>query len=144
VVAMSSLAHEPKANAYCLQHMLPIWERWTDGNLAMRRALECESADSHTHEERRNTLFQTQLKFEGHGDSAPNLAAMLAAQACQYALLGYPLAMVEQVGAAAIAAHVRASVAVEDEIGQGSRVRALLPSEHDGAPAHQGVRERTT
>jgi hypothetical protein len=30
---------------YCLRFMLHIWERWTDGNLAMRRALECEIAD---------------------------------------------------------------------------------------------------
>jgi hypothetical protein len=104
--------------AYASEQLLPIWERWTDGNLAMRRALECESADSHTHEERRNILFQTQLKLGGYGESAPNRAAMLAAEACQYALLGYPLAMVMQVGAAAIAAHERAIVAVEDETRQ--------------------------
>jgi hypothetical protein len=27
------------------QTLLVIWERWTDGNLAMRGMLECESAD---------------------------------------------------------------------------------------------------
>jgi hypothetical protein len=97
---------------YAYTHLLPIWERWTDGNLAMRRALECESADPLTHEERRNILFQTQIRLAGRGDSAPNMAAMLAAQACQYALLGYPLAMVEQVAAVAVRWHQQACAIV--------------------------------
>jgi len=50
---------------YVREHLLPIWERWTDGNLAVRRALECDSADLASHEERCNILFQTQLKFQG-------------------------------------------------------------------------------
>jgi hypothetical protein len=90
--------------AYAYEYLLPIWERWTDGNPAMRRALDCESADPSTHEERRNTLFQAQCLFHGRGDSPTNRAAMLAAQACMYALLGYPLAMVEQVAGEAIKA----------------------------------------
>jgi hypothetical protein len=119
--------------AYAYEHLLPIWERWTDGNLAMRRALECESADSHTHEERRNILFQIQLRLGGRGDSAPTMAALLSAEACQYALLGYPLAMVEQVGSAAITAHTRASEAVEHDIRdeQGPRASTPLPSDQD-------------
>ena len=88
-----------------LSVLLPVWERWTDGNLAMRRALECDSADPLTHEERRNILFQTQCQFQGRGETPANMAAMLAAQACQYALLSYPLAMVEQVGGEAIRWH---------------------------------------
>ena len=81
---------------YAHEHLLPIWERWTDGNLAMRRSLECESADPKSHEERRNILFETQCRFQGRGESAANMAALLAAQACQYALLGYPLEMVRR------------------------------------------------
>jgi hypothetical protein len=94
---------------YAYEHLLPIWERWTDGNLAMRRAIECDSADPPTHEERRNILFQTQCRFQCRGDSPANMAAMLAAQACQYALLGYPIEMVEQVGAEAIRWHEAAT-----------------------------------
>jgi hypothetical protein len=91
--------------AYAYEHLLPIWERWTDGNPAMRRALDCESADPSTHEERRNILFQAQCLFQGRGDSPANMAAMLAAQAAMYALLGYPLAMVVQVAGEAVKAH---------------------------------------
>ncbi len=60
---------------YAYLRLPPIWERWTDGNLAMRRALECDSADPVTHEERRNILFHTQCRFQGRGDSPANMAA---------------------------------------------------------------------
>jgi hypothetical protein len=96
-------------HAYAAAHLLPIWERWTDGNLAMRRALACDSADPLTQEERRNILFQNQCRFQGRGDSPANMAAMLAAQACQYALLSYPIEMVEQVGAEAMRWHETAT-----------------------------------
>jgi hypothetical protein len=111
--------------AYAHEHLLPIWERWTDGNLAMRRALDCESADLSTHEERRNILFQAQLKLEGYGDSAPNTAAMLAAQSAMYALLGYPLAMVEQVGIEAIVAH---RIACRGAVEHVSKPRVMAPT----------------
>jgi hypothetical protein len=35
--------------ASCRTTLLPIWELWTDGDLAMRRALECASADPASH-----------------------------------------------------------------------------------------------
>ena len=93
------------ALAYCRAVLLPIWERWTDGNPAMQRALDCESADPLTHEEYRNRLFAAQQGFAGRGETPDNLAASIAAQAVQFALLGYPPAMVEQVGARAEEAH---------------------------------------
>ena len=93
---------------YAHTHMLPIWERWTDGNLAMRRALECKSADPASHEERYNILFEAQCRFQGRGDSPANVAAMVAAQACQYALLNYPIEMVRQIGAVAEDHHAKA------------------------------------
>ena len=91
--------------AYAQAHLLEIWERWTDGNAAMRRALECDSADPASHEELRTRLFATQQQFWGRGDVPSNLAPKQAAEACQFALLGYPLAMVEQTGGRAEAAH---------------------------------------
>ena len=94
--------------AYARDRLLPIWELWTDGNPAMRRALECEGADPLTHEEQRNRPFATQQLFWGRGEAPSNVAPKLAAEACQFALLGYPLAMVEQIGARAEAAHSEA------------------------------------
>jgi xanthine/CO dehydrogenase XdhC/CoxF family maturation factor len=71
----------------------------------MRRALDCESADPLTHEAHRNRLFAAQQGFHGRGKTPDNIAASIAAQAVQFALLGYPAAMVEQVGAKAEEAH---------------------------------------
>ena len=93
---------------YAYTHLLPIWEIWADGNLAMRRALECESADPLSHEEQRNRLFAAQQQFWGRGEAPSNVAPKLAAEACQFALLGYPLELVQQLGARALAAHFEA------------------------------------
>lgn len=71
----------------------------------MRRALECESTDPLTHEERRNIVFQAQCRFHGRGDSPANMTTLIAAHACQYALHGYRLAMVEQLAGEAIRWH---------------------------------------
>jgi hypothetical protein len=56
--------------------LLLIWERWTDGNLAMRRMLECESADPRSHEERRRILMEaiTQLMVRSPEDARSRAA----------------------------------------------------------------------
>jgi hypothetical protein len=95
---------------YCRSVLLPIWERWSDGNVVMRRALDCRSADPLSHEECRNRLFAAQQAFHGRGETPDNLAAGIAAQAVQYALLGYPVGMVRQVGEAAEEAHQHACI----------------------------------
>jgi hypothetical protein len=58
------------------QTLLLIWERWTDGNLAMRRMLECESADLRSHEERCRILMEaiTQLMVRGSVDASSRAA----------------------------------------------------------------------
>ena len=69
------------------------------------------------------------------GDKAallPNaVAAGIAAQAAQYALLGYPVAMVKQVGANAVEAH---GLAMDREVGRRSlpeqRVEEVPAVEH--------------
>jgi hypothetical protein len=99
-----------EALAYCRSVLLPIWERWTDGNLAMRRALDCQSADPLTHEDR---LFAAQQAFYGRGETPDNRAAGIAAQATQYALLDYPVAMVRQVGEAVEEARRQAFIHAE-------------------------------
>jgi hypothetical protein len=68
----------------------------------------CESADPLTQEKCRNRLFAAQQAFHGRGDTPDKLVAGIAAQAAQYALLGYPKAMVRQIGAAAEEHHRRA------------------------------------
>ncbi|MDB5075583.1 MAG: hypothetical protein JWO42_1762, partial [Chloroflexi bacterium] len=55
--------------AYCHEHMLPIWERWTDGNQAVRRFLECTSADPVTHEEMLQQLLDTSIAISRYGDT---------------------------------------------------------------------------
>jgi hypothetical protein len=101
------------ARSYCYTVLLPIWERWTDGDPAMRRALECQSADPLTREEQRNRLFATAQRFHGRGEWRSNMAAKLAAEAALFALMGYPEALVRQLGNRAEAAHQQALVAVE-------------------------------
>ena len=64
---------------HCREILLPIRERWTDGNLAMRRALDCESADPLTHEAHRNRLFAAQQGSHGRGKTPDNIAASIAA-----------------------------------------------------------------
>src|SRR5258708_7703639 len=63
--------------AYCLEHILPIWERWTDGDPAVRRLLECESADPVQSEERFQELKATTLRLRKRGRNA-RIAAALA------------------------------------------------------------------
>jgi hypothetical protein len=52
--------------AYCLAFMVPVWERWTDGNTAARRLLECESPDPTSHEERLRRLTATTTALRTH------------------------------------------------------------------------------
>jgi hypothetical protein len=42
---------------------LAVRERWTDGNLAMRRLLENQSADPRSHDERRRILMETVIQL---------------------------------------------------------------------------------
>ena len=98
--------------AYCREVLLPIWERWTRGDPAMRRALENHNADPVTHEKLCDALFQAQSKLQARTRVPAYRAAVLAAQACQYALLGYPRAIIVQVANEALEAHAAARAAL--------------------------------
>ena len=100
------------ALTYCRGVLLPIWERWSDGDPSMRRALGCQSADPLTREEQRNRLFAAAQGFHGRGESPANIAAKMAAEATLFALMGYPVELVQQLGARAEAAHQEALAAV--------------------------------
>jgi hypothetical protein len=102
------LADDSPARSYCWAVLLPIWKRWADGDPSMRHALEYQSADPASHEEQRNRLFATAQRFHGRGESPSNMAAKIAAEAVLFALMGYPEALVRQLGASAEAAHQQA------------------------------------
>jgi hypothetical protein len=77
-------------HAYCLAHIVPLWERWTDGNLAARRLLECTSVDPDSHEERFQMMMTTTRELCTRRASPSIEAALLAAAACVNAYSGVP------------------------------------------------------
>ena len=72
--------------AYCYRVLLPIWERWTDGHASMRRALDCESADPRTHQERREALMAIIAQLMVREGQVGTAAAVLAGMAVLAAL----------------------------------------------------------
>ena len=71
---------------YCRSVLLPIWERWTDGHPSMRRALDCESADPRTHQERREALMAIIAQLMVREGQVGTAAAVLAGMAALAAL----------------------------------------------------------
>jgi hypothetical protein len=69
---------------------VPIWERWTDGNLAARRLLECTSAEPASHDELFRALMATTRELRARGRTASIIAACAAASACTKAYVGLP------------------------------------------------------
>jgi hypothetical protein len=76
--------------AHAREHMLPIFERWTDGNVSARRLMECESADPASHEERFRSLIDTTAILRRRGRGLGTMAALDAAAACARAYVGVP------------------------------------------------------
>jgi hypothetical protein len=76
--------------AYCREHILPIYERWTDGNLAARRLLECASADPASQEELFRRLLNTTRELGARGHDSSVRAARCAASVCCQAYVGVP------------------------------------------------------
>jgi hypothetical protein len=97
--------------AYCREHILPIWERWTDGNVAARRLLECESADPASHVALFGRLMATTHEIRTHGRAASTRAAIAAASVCCNAYIGVSPDRFEAACTRALAAHIAALVA---------------------------------
>jgi hypothetical protein len=76
--------------AYCLTHIVPLWERWTDGNLAARRLLQCASADPASHEELFRRLLDTTRELGARGNDSSVRAARCAPSVCCQAYIGAP------------------------------------------------------
>jgi hypothetical protein len=76
--------------AYCHEYMLPIWERWTDGNLDARRFLECDQTDPDWIESRLDIFIAAITATRRSGKSYAVGAALLAADVCLFAHIGVP------------------------------------------------------
>jgi hypothetical protein len=77
--------------AYCRSTLLPSWELWTDGDVAMRRALECQSADPASHREVGGRLLaRVQYLLALEDDGAAITAAVRAGWAVLLALEAAP------------------------------------------------------
>jgi hypothetical protein len=97
--------------AYCLTHIVPLWERWTDGNLAARRLLECGRTDPVRQSERFHRFMSTTRELRTRGGDAGTAAALAAASACCSAYTGVPPDRFEAACTRATAAHITALVA---------------------------------
>ena len=60
-IVVTDIGDEPLT--YCYRVLVPIWERCTDGNPSMRRALDCANADPRTHQERCYALMAVILQL---------------------------------------------------------------------------------
>jgi hypothetical protein len=77
--------------AYCRATLLPIWERRTGGDPALRRLLERPPAGPDRREERLRALRLTTADLRRRGESGPGVAAaILAAWACLKVYLEVP------------------------------------------------------
>lgn len=77
--------------ADCRTRLLPIWERWTGGDPALRGVLDCPSTDTGRQEERLRLLIAATGELRGRGDGDPGVrAALLAASACLRAYIRVP------------------------------------------------------
>jgi hypothetical protein len=84
--------------AYCRHELQPLWERWTDGNLSLRRALECG----------RTILMTAITTLMVRGEAWGATAAIRAGWACMFALEGVPADVFGAACERAIGAHLTA------------------------------------
>ncbi len=95
---------EPVTILRCREHLLPVWERWTDGNPAFRRLLDAVGADALTRIERRGALCWVRQQLRAHDDPG-SIAAIQASLVLLLVLARVPQAMVQEAWTAALAAN---------------------------------------
>ncbi len=86
---------EPVTVLRCQEHLLPMWERWTDGNPAFRRLLDALGADPLTRIERRAALCGVRAQLRAHGDPG-SVAAIQASLVVLLLLARVPAGMVQE------------------------------------------------
>jgi hypothetical protein len=99
---------------YCKHQLLPIWERWTDGNPTMRRALECLDSGPLHHKHELNGLTDAAFLLFRSASKPQSAAPLYAAIAVIYALQGYPLHVVIDAGLQAITMNATAEEELEN------------------------------
>jgi hypothetical protein len=87
---------------YCTQQLLPIWERWTDGNQTMRHALASASEGPQHHRDQLNSLTDAAFLLFRSASQPHAAAPLYSAIAVIYALQDYPLHVVIDAGLQAI------------------------------------------
>jgi hypothetical protein len=107
---LTNMADDHDQRGYCLVHIVPLWERWTDGNMAARRLLECGRTDPVRHSERFHRFMSTTCELRTRGGDASTRAALAAAAACCSAYIGVPPDRFEAACTRATAAHITALV----------------------------------
>ncbi len=93
--------------------LLPIWERWTEGNPALGRFLDGTGADPASRVERLHCLVTTTEALRRQGQSAGVRAALLAASACVQGYLALPDERFWTIARAAMQAHQTAEQQVD-------------------------------
>jgi hypothetical protein len=76
--------------AYCQEHMVPIWKRWTNGNRAARRLIDCARQDLASHDGLFNHLVAATFALQRQGIDPAVRAALVAATACCTAYVDAP------------------------------------------------------
>jgi hypothetical protein len=76
--------------AYCREHMLPIWEYWTDGNTAARRLLDGDTANPALVDGNYQALVAATHQLLKRGRNARVAAALAAAHVVCSAYIGVP------------------------------------------------------
>ncbi|MDB5074438.1 MAG: hypothetical protein JWO42_617 [Chloroflexi bacterium] len=98
---------------YCTQQLLPIWERWTDGNQTMRRALEAAALGPEHHKDQLNSLTDAAFLLFRSASQPHAAAPLYSAIAVIYALQDYPLHVVIEAGLQAITMNATAEEELE-------------------------------
>jgi hypothetical protein len=99
--------------AYCRQQLLPIWERWTDGNQTMRRALDCADNGPEHRKDQLNSLTDAAFMLFRSASHPHAAAPLYSAIAVIYALQDYPLHVVIEAGLQAITMNATAEEELE-------------------------------
>src|SRR5260370_1612536 len=99
------MTEQEQQRYHCRNVLLPIWERWTEGNPALGRFLDGMSADPASRVERLYRLVTTTETLRRQGQRASVRAALLAASACVQGYLPLPDAPFWTIARAAPQAH---------------------------------------
>ena len=109
------MTEQEQQRYHCREVLLPIWERWTDGNTALGRFLDSTSAEPASRVEQLHRLVTTTEALRRQGQRASARAALLAASACLYGYLDAPDERFWTIARAAVWAHQTACVAARHE-----------------------------